>query len=90
MAAVTYNGAMTTGHGKAKPTQLVATQTKMFVDGLAVVVAGDPIIPHRGHEGVTIPSQTKLFIQGKPAIMIGDSISCGDMVAMGSPKLFVG
>lgn len=89
MPAVTYNGARTTGHGKSPPTTVIATQTKVFVQGQAVVCAGDPIVPH-GHPGVTIPTQSKLFIQGRPVILIGDKTTCGDTIAQGSSILFVG
>lgn len=89
MPAVSFNGAMTTGHGPYPPTPIQSTQTKMFVNGLAVLVNGDVANPH-GHPGIAqcIATTTKLFIQGKAVVRIGDSLTDGDTVAQGSPKLF--
>lgn len=91
MPAVSFNQAMTTGHGKYKPTNINASQTKVFVGGIAVLIAGD-LANYHGHNpvGQCIASQSKFFIGGIPVIMIGDSLTDDDHVAQGSPKFFIG
>ena len=88
MPSVSVHMSKTTGHGPYGPTSIIATQSKVFIEGLAVLVNGDKIIPHP-HDGTAIASQSKMFIQGKPVIIIGDQISCGDMVAQGRSKVFL-
>ena len=91
MSALSYHNALTTGHGKYKPTQINSSQTKVFVEGKPALVAGDIANDH-GHSppGVCIASTTKVFIGGIPAIGIGDSLTDGDYVAQGSSKVFIG
>lgn len=91
MPAIALNQALTTGHGKYKPTNINATQTKMFVGGINVLVAGD-LANYHGHTpvGQCVASQSKFFVNGIPAIMIGDSLTDGDHVAQGSSKFFIG
>lgn len=90
MPSVSFNMCATTGHDSYPPTQVPATQSKLFVQGQAVLKNGDIALPH-GHPipGKCIASQSKLFVQGIPIIMIGDSLDDGDFMAQGSPKLFV-
>ncbi|CAH6634883.1 Phospholipase [Escherichia phage vB_Eco_TB34] len=46
MAGLSYDKAKTTGHGNYPPTVINATQSKVFVEGIPVLVEGDPITPH--------------------------------------------
>lgn len=96
MPGLTYDMAWTTGHDTYPPTQIQATQGKVFVDGIKVVVEGDRIIPHQNtvepydvHDGYVIPATAKVFVGGKPAASIGDPISCGDTIAQSSSKVFI-
>ena len=90
MAAVAYDMCMTTGHGPYPPTPIKATQSKFFVGGIPVIVNGDEAQYH-GHSpvGKCIASSTKVFVSGKAVVQIGDSLSDGDHVAQGSPKVFI-
>lgn len=96
MAGLSYNKARTTGHSNFPPTIINASQSKVFVDGIAVLVQGDKITPHTRtsephdtHDGEAIASTSKVFVVGKPAIQMGDRISCGDTVAQSSSKTFI-
>lgn len=90
MASVSHDGAMTTGHGSYSPTPIRATQSKVFVGGIAALVNGDKADYH-GHDpvGACIASSSKVFITGKAVVQIGDSLTDGDYVAQGSPKVFI-
>lgn len=88
MSAVSYNGAMTTGHGKYKPTSINASQSKFTVGGIPVLVNGD-LANYHGHTPVgQCIGTAKLTVGGRPVVRIGDPLTDGDAVAMGSPKLF--
>lgn len=96
MAALSYNGCMTTGHQAWPPTDIHASQGKVFTGGIAVLVAGDQITPHteikkpyETHGGSTNPRTSKVFVTGKKAVQMADPISCGDTVAQGSNKVFI-
>lgn len=89
MFAASYNGCLTTGHETAPPTTITATQSVVFINGVAALVEGDKIVPHAGHEGSVIGT-SNVFINGKRMIHIGDSVTCGDHVAQGSPTVFIG
>ena len=90
MPAVSFNMCMTTGHDSYPPTQVPATQSKLFVQGQAVLKNSDEALNH-GHKnpGKCIASQSKLFVQGQAVIMIGDRLDDDDYTAQGSSKLFV-
>lgn len=89
MPAVSYDQAMTTGHGPYPPTQINASQSKFFVEGKPVLINNDKANNH-GHSpvGMCIATTTKLFVGGIPVVRIGDMLTDGDTVAQGSSKLF--
>lgn len=96
MAGLTYNNALTSGHSAYPPTKLISTQSKVFVDGIPVVVEGDKIVPHTKtvdphdtHDGVIQPRTNKVFVDGKKAGQMADPISCGDTVSQSSNKTFI-
>ncbi|APU02194.1 phospholipase [Aeromonas phage Riv-10] len=96
MPGLTYDMAWTTGHDTYPPTRIRATQGKVFVDGIHVVVAGDTIVPHTNtvepydtHSGYVIPTTSKIYVGGKPAASIGDPTSDGDTIAQSSSKVFI-
>lgn len=96
MAAMSFDKSMTTGHGNFPPTVVNATQSKVFVTGIAALVTGDQITPHTRtsepydtHSGSVEGSTGKVFISGKKAIQIADSVTCGDTVSQGSSKVFI-
>lgn len=94
MAGIAYHGAVTTGHGTAPPTTVIATQDLVYVEGKPAVVEGDRIVPHSykddsPHGGVVISSNDVVYIMGKKVGQIGDDISCGDVIAESSSVVFM-
>ena len=96
MAGLAYNHCITTGHDAYPPTDVNATQSKVFTGGIAVVRDGDPITPHTKttkphdtHGGVVEARTSKVFVNGKKAAQIADPISCGDTIAQSSHKVFI-
>lgn len=96
MPALSFNNCMTTGHQAWPPTEVLASQGKVFTGGIAVVIAGDKIVPHteikkpyETHGGSVEPRTSKVFVTGKKAGAMADPISCGDTIAQGSPKVFI-
>ena len=96
MAGLSYDKALTAGHSAYPPTQVNATQGKVFVGGIAVLVDGDQITPHTKtvkpydtHGGSVQPRTSKVFVTGKKAVQMAVPISCGDTVAESSNKVFI-
>jgi uncharacterized Zn-binding protein involved in type VI secretion len=96
MAGLSYDKCVTAGHDAYPPTEVNATQSKVFTGGIAVLVEGDPITPHTKtvkpydtHGGVTVPRTSKVYVTGKKAVQMADPISCGDTVAQSSNKVFI-
>lgn len=96
MAGLSHDKALTTGHSNYPPTVVHATQAKVFVDGIPVLREGDPITehtktidPYDTHGGTAVASTAKVFVMGKRAIQMADRISCGDTVAVASPKVYI-
>lgn len=96
MAGLSFNNAITSGHEAWPPTNVIASQSKVFVDGIPVLREQDEIIPHteikkpyETHGGKVIARTSKVFVQGKKAAQMADSISCGDTIAQSSSKTFV-
>ena len=97
MSAIAKDGAKTTGHEQFPPTKVIASSTKVFMNGSKICLDGDPIEPHTRqvkpydtHMGVVQATTSKIFVEGKPVARIGDPISCGDTIAQGSDQIFGG
>lgn len=90
MASIAIDQSMTSGHGPYPPTQVNASQTKVFVEGKAAIINNDFANNH-GHTpvGQVIASSTTVFINGIPAAQIGDSLTDGDTIVQGSSKVFI-
>lgn len=93
---MSYNKCVTAGHDAYPPTDINATQGKVFTGGIAVLVAGDQITPHTKtvkpydtHGGSVQPRTSKVYVTGKKAVQMADPISCGDTVAESSNKVFI-
>ena len=96
MAGLSFNKCLTAGHSAYPPTEVNATQSKVFTGGIAVLVAGDPITehteikkPYETHGGVTQPRTSKVYVTGKKAVQMADPISCGDTVSQSSDRVFI-
>lgn len=96
MPGLSFDKCITSGHRAWPPTDINATQSKVFTGGKPVIVDGDKITPHtetkdphERHDGVIQPRTSKVFVGGKKAGGIGDPISCGDTMAQSSSKVFI-
>lgn len=91
MRGIVYHGCGTTGHGPFPPTTVIASQSKVKVQGIPVVVQGDSIVTHckpkSCHSGTVVTTSSKIKICGKPVALMADSITCGDIIAKSSSKV---
>lgn len=95
MAAVARLGDYCTGHGCWPPRQGINASPNVRVNGIPVHRVGDGWLihccPNDGcHAGVVAAGSGSVFINGRPAARIGDAISCGSLIAMGSPNTSFG
>lgn len=96
MSGLSFNKAITSGHATYPPTDINASQGKVFTGGIAVLVDGDQITPHQNmvephdiHGGTVQPRTNKVYVTGKKAVQMADPISCGDTVSQSSSKVFI-
>lgn len=96
MAGLSFDKCLTAGHEAWPPTDINATQSKVYTGNIPVLVEGDSITPHteikkpyETHGGVTVPRTNKVYVTGKKAVQMADPISCGDTVAQASSKVFI-
>ena len=95
MAAAARLGDYCTGHGCWPPRTGVTASNNVFVNGIRVHRLTDTwnihCCPNDGcHIGSVASGSASVFINGLPAARIGDSISCGSLIAMGSPNVSFG
>lgn len=97
MAAVSFNNAMTSGHGPFPPTKAIATATTVRVNGKPILRQGDPtaihtrmVDPYDSHSSTVSMGSATVRAEGMPVARIGDSIACGGSVAQGSGNVFCG
>lgn len=99
MPAAALEGHISSGHDCFPPT---ATESgfsaKTTIQGKACQLLGSTKYVdhscgntvHNGSSRNVSSGSSKATIEGKAAIRIGDSIACGDTVAQGSSKVFIG
>lgn len=95
MPAVSYLGAMSTGHGSFPPRGNSQASSNVFVNGIGVHRQGDAWPTHCNatptcHAGTLAAGSGSVFVNGKAIARIGDPTSCGDAVAEGSGDVFAG
>lgn len=99
MPATAIKQGQSTGHGCFPPTAAIGPfAVKTFVTGKECQLTGATIyathccgiVCHSGQARIVSKGSDKVFIEGKPAVRIGDNIACGDKVAGGNPKVFMG
>ena len=65
-----------------------------FCDGIPAYRQGDRWVTHCAedscHDGTLSGGSSSVFVNGKPLGRIGDDVSCGSVVASGSPDVFSG
>lgn len=93
MAAAAFLGCFCTGHGCYPPRIGATFSTNVFVNGIPAHRQYDLWLPHccdSCHAGIVASGAGNVHINGRPAARMGDSISCGSMIAMGSPNVDFG
>lgn len=94
MPALSFIGAISTGHGAFPPRAASGGSPNVLVNGVGVLRVGDPYPSHCAgpscHPGVVSAGSGTVLVNGLPAARIGDAIDCGDAVAQGSPNVFAG
>ena len=95
MPAVSRLGDTTTGHDGFEPRPGVSASVNIFCNSIAVHKVGDPWITHCDgspscHGGAMSSGSGTVYVNGQPCGRFGDSISCGDVLAGGSPNVFCG
>lgn len=94
MAAAARLGDLCTGHGCWPPRSGVNASPNVFINGIRAHRLGDGwkvhCCPPPCHAGVVSSGSGSVFINGQPAARIGDAISCGSLIAQGSPNVNIG
>lgn len=98
MPALSFKGAMTSGHGCHMPVNVIDGSNDTFVGNKPAARVGDSCNVHCDlcdekrpcHQGSISQGSSKVFINNKPAARIGDSVSCSDAIATGHPTCQVG
>jgi uncharacterized Zn-binding protein involved in type VI secretion len=87
----------TTGHGCWPSTTICEAAETVIAEGLPVACLGHAAIPHvcivlpfPVHGLVVAEGSQTVIVEGVPAARIGDSMSCGDLIASGSPTVITG
>lgn len=93
MPSVTRIGDRTTGHCY-DPVPLLDGSPNIFVNGKAIGTIGGKYPEHScglsSHEGELTKGSSTTFANGKAICRIGDKLSCDDVIAEGSPNVFIG
>ncbi|MEY2875793.1 MAG: hypothetical protein RLZZ373_3164 [Pseudomonadota bacterium] len=94
MPSVSFDGCPCSGHGGFPPRSGSGTAGTVLVNGIPAMVQGDPygvhIFKKKFHAGSVAGGSATVFAEGRPLARIGDSVSCGSVIAQGSPNVFAG
>ena len=93
--AVCRKGDSSTGHSGFYPRPNDQGSSDVFINGIGAHRQCDHWVVHCNptpvcHDGVLSGGSGTVFVNGKPLGRVGDDISCGDVVATGSPNVFAG
>jgi len=81
------------GHGCFPPRPSTSGSSLLFINGKPALRAGDSFAVHTcgddAHAGTVVYGSSILFVEGAPLALIGSPVSCGSVVAEGSPNFFV-
>ncbi len=91
----TVLGDSCSGHGCWPPRPNNEASSDVMVNGIGPHREGDGYQEHccpdkRCHDGNLSKGSSSVNINGQPAARIGDPVSCGSVVAEGSPDVFIG
>lgn len=95
MPGIHRQGDNTAGHGCWPPTVPAGYSPSVFVNGLAAVRNGDPIVPHtcpsipETHGGNYAGGGT-VYVNGRAVQVAGSPVSCGDSASGHSPNVTAG
>lgn len=93
MPAATRLGDISSGHDCFPGRPNIEASGDVFINGLGAHREGDSWAVHScetAHDGVLTSGSPTVYVNGRPLGRIGDPISCGDVVAQGSPTVFAG
>lgn len=92
MPAATRKGDYCTGHDEYRPRVNDQGSSDVLINNLPAHRQGDHWVVHNdsGHDGTCAIGSPTVFINNKAAARIGDPISCGSIIAQGSPDTFIG
>jgi len=92
--AVTLKGHQCTGHNCYEPRVNDEGSSNVKVNNIEVHRQGDHWVTHccgsSCHDGVCAIGSSTVYINNKPVARIGDPITCGSVIAQGSPDVFIG
>lgn len=88
-------GDVCSGHDACPPRPLVEGSPNVFINGISAGRQGDLLsahgcLIHPPHTGVIAQGSTTVFINGRGAGRVGDAVSCGSVMAQGSPNVILG
>lgn len=93
MPALSFLGALDTGHGPYPPRPSTAGSPDFMVTGIPALRVGDAMAVHcvgpSCHAGTVAAGSPTFLINGQPAARIGDMVSCGSAMAQGDPTFNV-
>lgn len=94
MPAVAFYGCICSGHGCHPPRANDQASPDVFVNNLGVHRKSDHWVKHKcgknTHDGVLSGGSSTVFVNNIAIGRIGDSITCGSIIAQGSPTVFSG
>lgn len=88
-------GDMASGHGCFPTTAIISGSSNVFINMRPAARLSDPAAAHgcsscKPHARNIAAGSGSVFINGLAAARVGDGISCGGVVASGSPNVFIG
>lgn len=92
--ALSFLGRHDSGHGCYPARPIITSSDTVFVNGIGAARKDDVLAVHvcksSAHNGKIASGSSTVFINGRQAGRIADPVSCGSVVAQGSPNVFVG
>lgn len=94
MSAATFKGAMCTGHDCYPPRPNLEGDDDVTVNGIPIHLVGHKwpihVCGNSSHDGVLVSGSTTVAVGDFGIGRIGDMVSCGSLVAEGSPDVLIG
>jgi len=94
MPAVSFLGAICSGHGCYPPRVNDQASSNVFVNGIPVHRQGDHWVTHccgdSCHDSALAAGSSSVYVNGMQCARIGDPVACGSAVAQGSENVFCG